>query len=48
VAEIEEGRCGDGGSSENRAGAARSRGGGGVPAAECRKAVKKWLGSFHV
>jgi hypothetical protein len=32
VAGIEEGRCGDGGSTDNRAGAARSRGGGGVPA----------------
>jgi hypothetical protein len=33
VAGIEEGRCGDSGSTENRAGAARSRGGGGVPVA---------------
>jgi hypothetical protein len=33
VAGVEEGRCGDGGSTENRAGAARYRGGGGVPAA---------------
>jgi hypothetical protein len=32
VAGIEEGRCGDGGSTEDQAGAARSRGGGGVPA----------------
>jgi hypothetical protein len=47
VAGIEAGRCGDGGSTENRAGAARSRGGGGVPRLECRKAAKKWLGSFH-
>jgi hypothetical protein len=31
VAGIEEGWCGDGGSTENRAGAARSRGGGGIP-----------------
>jgi hypothetical protein len=33
VAGIEEGRCRDGGSTDNRAGAARSRGGGSVPAA---------------
>jgi hypothetical protein len=33
VAGIEAGRCGDGGSTENRTGAARSRGGGGVPVA---------------
>jgi hypothetical protein len=33
VARIEEGRCGDGGSTENRAGAVRSRGGGGVSVA---------------
>jgi hypothetical protein len=33
VAGIEEGRCRDGGSMENRAGAARSRGGSGVPVA---------------
>jgi hypothetical protein len=33
VAGIEEGRCRDGGSTENRAGAVRSRGGGGVLAA---------------
>jgi hypothetical protein len=33
VAGIEEGRCGDGGSTEDRAGAARSRGGGSLPAA---------------
>jgi hypothetical protein len=32
VARIEEERCRDGGSTENRVGAARSRGGGGVPA----------------
>jgi hypothetical protein len=32
VARIEEGRCGDDGSTENRASAVRSRGGGGVPA----------------
>jgi hypothetical protein len=33
VAGIEAGWCGDGGSTEDRAGVARSRGGGGVPAA---------------
>jgi hypothetical protein len=33
VARIEEGRCRDGGSTEDRAGAARSRGSGGVPMA---------------
>jgi hypothetical protein len=31
VAGTEEGRCRDGGSTENRAGVARFRGGGGVP-----------------
>jgi hypothetical protein len=33
VAGVEEGRCGDGGLMENRAGAVRSQGSGGVPAA---------------
>jgi hypothetical protein len=32
VARIKEERCGDGGSMEDQAGAARSRGGGGIPA----------------
>jgi hypothetical protein len=32
MAGIEEGRCRDGGSTEDRAGAVRSQGGGGVPA----------------
>jgi hypothetical protein len=46
VAGIEEGRCGDGGSTKNRAGAVRSRGGGGVPAAgvqECGEEVARKL-----
>jgi hypothetical protein len=37
VTGVEEGKCGDGGSTENRAGAARSRGGGGVPAARVQE-----------
>jgi hypothetical protein len=37
VAGIEEERCGDGGSTKNRAGAARSRGGGGVPTARVQE-----------
>jgi hypothetical protein len=37
VAGIKEGRCGDGGSTENRDGAARSQGGGGVSAAGVRE-----------
>jgi hypothetical protein len=41
VAGIEEGRCGDGGSTQNRAGAARSRGGGGIPAARVQEGSKE-------
>jgi hypothetical protein len=37
VAGTEEGRCRDGGSTEDRAGAARSRGDGGIPAAEVQE-----------
>jgi hypothetical protein len=37
VAGIEEGRCRDGGSMEDRAGAARSQSSGGVPAAEVQE-----------
>jgi hypothetical protein len=47
VAGIEAGRCGDGGSTENRAGAARSEAAAAFRQPECRKAAKKWLGSFH-
>jgi hypothetical protein len=41
VAGVEEGRCGDGGSTEDRAGAARSQGGGGVPAAGVQEGSKE-------
>jgi hypothetical protein len=48
VAGIDEGRCRDGGSTEDRAGAVRSRSGGGVPAAGVqegdRKVARKLLG----
>jgi hypothetical protein len=37
VTGIDERNCGDGGSTEDRAGAARSRGGGGVPAARVQE-----------
>jgi hypothetical protein len=37
VAGIEEGRCGDSGSTENRAGAVRSRGAGNVPVARVQE-----------
>jgi hypothetical protein len=37
VAGVDEGGCGDGGSTENQAGTERSRGGGGVPAARVQE-----------
>jgi hypothetical protein len=41
VAGVEEGRCGDSGLMENQAGAARSRGGSGVPAAGVQEGGKE-------
>jgi hypothetical protein len=41
VARVEEGRCGDGGSTENRAGVARSRGSSGIPAARVQEGGKE-------
>jgi hypothetical protein len=41
VAGIEEGRCIDGGSTEDRAGAARSRSGSGVPAVRVQQGDRK-------